>query len=68
MILEGRELKKQTEVDDYERTAVANPAVKELLDHLAQELADEYILLIRQAYESDKFSDPPVAKTNLERD
>ena len=28
-------------------TPEANPALKELLDHLAQELAEEYVLLMR---------------------
>ena len=41
-----KKLKPKLDVDQ-DWTPEANPALKEMLDHLAQELAEEYVRLMR---------------------
>ena len=46
------------DVSDQGWNPVTNPAVRELLDHLADELAKEYIRLMKQAGKETPAIDP----------
>ena len=49
---------RNTDVSDQGWNPTTNPAARELLDHLADELAKEYIRLMKQAIKETPAIDP----------
>jgi len=68
MTLKGAVMAKQQEIKNDDWNPVTNPAVKELLDHLAQELATEYVRLMDEGQRSATLAGPHGADTKSGRD